>query len=153
MSTRIDDLPGSIPEDIINDIHTIENNFRHNQEDEIVKENTIKNKHIPSEDLDLHKTNSNISLNIKKKVKFEDGVEDKNFFTFIKDEINEENLLLFVILILSSRNDLDPFIKIIPFIKSYVSEQQSLSLILIRCFILLVIYLVLRQYVIPKIKL
>lgn len=159
MSTRIDELPGSIPEDIITDIQNMENNIRHHQEEEIVKQNTLKNKNIPSEpqDLSLNNQNSNINLNIKKRrVKFEDQDEEvpsqKNFLTFIKDEINEENLLLLVILILASRNDFDPFIKMIPFIKSYITES-SFILIVTRCLLLLITYLVLRQYIIPKIKL
>ena len=159
MSTRIDELPGSIPEDIITDIQNMENNIRHHQEEEIVRQNTLKNKNIPSEpqDLNLNNQNSNINLNIKKRrVKFEDQDEEvpsqKNFLTFIKDEINEENLLLLVILILASRNDFDPFIKMIPFIKSYITES-SFILIVTRCLLLLITYLVLRQYIIPKIKL
>jgi hypothetical protein len=159
MSTRIDELPGSIPEDIITDIQNMENNIRHHQEEEIVRQNTLKNKNIPSEpqDLNLNNQNSNINLNIKKRrVKFENKDEEvpsqKNFLTFIKDEINEENLLLLVILILASRNDFDPFIKMIPFIKSYITES-SFILIVTRCLLLLITYLVLRQYIIPKIKL
>jgi hypothetical protein len=160
MSTRIDELPGSIPQDIISDIHNIENNFRLQQEEEILRQNTLKNKKIPSEpeDLNLNNENSNISLNIKKRrVKFEDDDQketnsQKNFLTFIKDEINEDNLLLLVILIMASRNDIDPFIKMIPFINSYITDS-SFTLIITRCLLLLIIYLVLRQYIIPKIKL
>jgi hypothetical protein len=158
MSTRIDELPGSMPEDIITDIHTIENNIRLQQEEEILRLNTLKNKNISSEnkDLNLNDENSNISLNIKKRrVKFQDEDEDdsqKNFLTFIKDEINEDNLLLLVILIMASRNDLDPFLKMIPFINSYISES-SFTLIILRCLVLLIVYLLLRQYIIPKIKL
>ena len=37
MSTRIEDLPGSIPDDIRNDIHDIA--IRHQEEEEVVRSN------------------------------------------------------------------------------------------------------------------
>jgi len=151
MSTRIEDLPGSIPDDIRNDIHDIA--IRH-QEEEVVRSNTLQNQNIPSveNDMTLHNTNtSNITASIKKRVKFQDEIDTTSVIEFLKNEINEENLLLFIILIFASRNDFDGFILRIPFINKYT--ESSFTVILLRCLLLLLIYILLRHYVIPKIKL
>jgi len=150
MSTLIEDLPGSIPDDIRNDIHDI--SIRH-QEEEVVRSNTLQNQNIPSveNDMTLHNTNtSNITASIKKRVKFEDEI-DTSFIEFLKNEINEENLLLFIILIFASRDDFDGFILRIPFINKYT--DSSFTVILLRCLLLLLAYIILRRYVVPKIKL
>ncbi len=150
MSTLIEDLPGSIPDDIRNDIQDI--SIRH-QEEEVVRSNTLQNQNIPSveNDMRLHNTNtSNITASIKKRVKFEDEV-DTSFIEFLKNEINEENLLLFIILIFASRDDFDGFILRIPFINKYT--DSSFTVILLRCLLLLLAYIILRRYVVPKIKL
>ena len=100
MSTRIEDLPGSIPDDIRNDIHDIA--IRHQEEEEVVRSNTLQNQNIPSveNDITLHNTNtSNITASIKKRVKFQDEIDTTSVIEFLKNEINEENLLLFIILI------------------------------------------------------
>lgn len=150
MSTLIEDLPGSIPDDIRNDIHDI--SIRH-QEEEVVRSNTLQNQNIPSveNDMTLHNTNtSNITASIKKRVKFEDEI-DTSFIEFLKNEINEENLLLFIILIFASRDDFDGFILRIPFINKYT--DSSFTVILLRYLLLLLAYIILRRYVVPKIKL
>ena len=153
MSTRIEDLPGSIPDDIRNDIHDIA--IRHQEEEEeVVRSNTLQNQNIPSveNDMTLHNTNtSNITASIKKRVKFQDEIDTTSVIEFLKNEINEENLLLFIILIFASRNDFDGFILRIPFINKYT--ESSFTVILLRCLLLLLIYILLRHYVIPKIKL
>jgi hypothetical protein len=152
MSTRIEDLPGSIPDDIRNDIHDIA--IRHQEEEEVVRSNTLQNQNIPSveNDITLHNTNtSNITASIKKRVKFQDEIDTTSVIEFLKNEINEENLLLFIILIFASRNDFDGFILRIPFINKYT--ESSFTVILLRCLLLLLIYILLRHYVVPKIKL
>ena len=152
MSTRIEDLPGSIPDDIRNDIHDIA--IRHQEEEEVVRSNTLQNQNIPSveNDITLHNTNtSNITASIKKRVKFQDEIDTTSVIEFLKNEINEENLLLFIILIFANRNDFDGFILRIPFINKYT--ESSFTVILLRCLLLLLIYILLRHYVVPKIKL
>ena len=93
---------------------------------------------------------SNIKMNIKTRVIFEDETnQSKDIFSFIKDESNEQNLLLLVFLILSSKSDFDIYIKQIPFVGNWVIEGSFLITV-IRCLILLILYLILRQYVLPK---
>ena len=101
---------------------------------------------------------SNIQFNIKKRVKFRDDdqlkdAKDENpgLLTFIQDQVNEENLLLLIVLIVSSRNDLDPYIRNLPAIGNQLGDSLILITI-VRCFLLLVVYIMFRQYVLPKIK-
>jgi hypothetical protein len=163
MSTRIEDLPGSIPEDVMGDIQDIQQNIRQQQlDDEIVRQNTLTNRQ-PSIDPELyraHPSDSNVTMNIKKRVKFrdqanetDDELESKNtdVLTTIKEEINEENLLLLVVMILASRNDFDQYIKNIPVLTPYISD--SLILITItKCMLLLVLFISFKHFVLPKIK-
>jgi hypothetical protein len=162
MSTKIEDLPGPIPEDVRNDLNNIEHNIR--REEEIVRQNTLQNSHSqppPPINPDLYKQapqESNIQFNIKKRVKFRDDdqlkdAKDENpgLLTFIQDQVNEENLLLLIVLIVSSRNDLDPYIRNLPAIGNQLGDSLILITI-VRCFLLLVVYIMFRQYVLPKIK-
>jgi len=162
MSTKIEDLPGPIPEDVRNDLNNIEHNIR--REEEIVRQNTLQNSHSqppPPINPNLYKhapEELNIQFNIKKRVKFRDDdqlkdAKDENpgLLTFIQDQVNEENLLLLIVLIVSSRNDLDPYIRNLPAIGNQLGDSLILITI-VRCFLLLVVYIMFRQYVLPKIK-
>ena len=94
-------------------------------------------------------------MNIKKRVKFQDETKDetteKGILTSIQDQINEENLLLLIVLIVSSRTDLDPYIRNLPGLGNYLTDSLILVTI-VRCLLLLVVYIVFRQYILPKIK-
>lgn len=167
MSTKIEDLPGPIPEEVRHDLNNIQNNFRRqnqHHEDEIVRQNTLQNSQpidvSPQVNPEIYRQSpqdSNIQMNIKKRVKFIDENEisetkqSDGILGFMQDQINEDNLLLLLILIVSSRNDLDPYIKNIPAIGNQLGDSLILVTI-VRCFLLLVVYLAFRQYVLPKIK-
>jgi hypothetical protein len=162
MSTRIEDLPGPIPEDIMDDIQNIQNNIRQQQlDDEIVRQNTMLNRQT-SVDPDVYRDipqQSNVTMNVKKRVKFrEEDIDEtleqpknKDTFTIIRDEINEENLLLLIIMILASRDDFDKYIKNIPVVSSYLTDSFVL-LTITRCLLLLVLYIAFKHLVLPKIK-
>lgn len=164
MSTRIEDLPGPIPEDIIDNIHDIQNNFRQQQidEDDIVRQNTLMNKNMYQTQEDIYTAvppESNVTMNIRKRVKFKDenkdendkAMEDTDMLSIIKDEINEENLILLALLILASRNELDKYIMYIPVIGSYMGNS-SILITVTRCFILLLIYITTKHFLLPKIR-
>jgi DNA repair protein RadC len=91
-------------------------------------------------------------MNIKKRVKFEDENEEEDvnknsdMFSFFKSQINEENALLLVILMLASRNEMDEYIKL------YLKTSDILTLV-VRCVLILLIYLIFKNFVLPKIKL
>jgi hypothetical protein len=168
MSTRIEDLPGPIPEEVIDNLQNIQNNIRQQeqeqlqkqlQQEELLRKNTIQNSQHVIQSPDIYKQsqlNTNVHMNIKKRVKFEDEDEKEedspDLFSFIKTQVSEENLLLLIILVLSSRSDLDNYFQYIPFIGGQLGGSEILSVV-VRCFILLVLYLLTRQYILPKIKL
>jgi hypothetical protein len=163
MSTRIEDLPGPIPEEVIGNLQDIQNNIRQQQrEEELLRQNTLQNSQpisSPSPNPEVYKQeqlNSNVHMNIKKRVKFQDEIDDTDednvdLMSFIKNQISEENLLLLIVLVLSSRSDLDVYLKNIPMIGVYASSSDFVSTI-VRCIILLIAYLLIRQYILPKIK-
>lgn len=159
MSTRIEDLPGPIPEEVIGNLQDIQNNIRQQQrEEELLRQNTLQNSQpMPSPEIyKEEQLNSNVHMNIKKRVKFQDDIEDTDddnvdLMSFIKNQISEENLLLLIVLVLSSRSDLDVYLKNIPMIGVYASSSDFVSTI-VRCIILLIAYLLIRQYILPKIK-
>jgi hypothetical protein len=167
MSTKIEDLPGPIPEEVRNDLNNIQNNFsrqsKDQYEDDIVRQNTFQNSQLIESAVnpEMYRQSpqeSNIQLNIKKRVKFQDETKDETtekenqgILTFIQDQVNEDNLLLLIVLIVSSRTDLDPYIKNLPGLGSHLTDSLILVTI-VRCFLLLVVYIVFRQYILPKIK-
>ena len=148
MSTKIEDLPGPIPEDILGDINTIknENNKEHFEElndDKIVTDN------------------SNIKMNIKK-VRFSESsdadeaehltnTKEMGFMDFIKNLLNEENIILFVLFLLSSQTDYDRYPKSIPFFGNYL--ENPLIFTLIKCILLIIVFVITKLFIIPKIKL
>lgn len=165
MSTKIEDLPGPIPEEVRNDLNNIQNNFsrqRPQYDDDIVRQNTLQNSQLTESVInpEMYRQSpqeSNIQLNIKKRVKFKDETKDETteketgILTSIQDQVNEDNLLLLLLLIVSSRTDLDPYIKNLPGLGSHLTDSLILVTI-VRCFLLLVVYIVFRQYILPKIK-
>jgi hypothetical protein len=151
MSTRIEDLPGPIPEDILGDLSNIQmENIQDRQEtEEQVRYNTMHNKQpILPEMYKDHPNESNIKMDIKKRVKFEDESENKNsdMFSFFKSQINEENALLLIVLMLASRNETDDYIKL------YLKTSDILTIV-VRCVLILLLYLIFKNFVLPKIKL
>lgn len=156
MSTRIEDLPGPIPEDILGDLSNIQmediqmEDIQDRQEtEEQVRYNTINNKQpILPEMYKDHQNKSNIKMDIKKRVKFEDENESKNsdMFSFFKSQINEENALLLIVLMLASRNETDDYIKL------YLKTSDILTIV-VRCVLILLLYVIFKNFVLPKIKL
>ena len=156
MSTRIEDLPGPIPEDILGDLSNIqmeniqmENIDIRQETEEKVRYNTMHNKQpILPEMYKDHPNESNIKMDIKKRVKFEDESENKNsdMFSFFKSQINEENALLLIVLMLASRNETDDYIKL------YLKTSDILTIV-VRCVLILILYLIFKNFVLPKIKL
>jgi hypothetical protein len=156
MSTRIEDLPGPIPEDILGDLSNIQmgdiqmEDIRQETEEQ-VRYNTMHNKQpILPEMYKDHPNESNIKIDIKKRVKFEDESESENknsdMFSFFKSQINEENALLLIVLMLASRNETDDYIKL------YLKTSDILTIV-VRCVLILLLYLIFKNFVLPKIKL
>ena len=127
MSTRIDDLPGGIPENIKEDLNQIQNE-------------------IPSPKI-INDNQSNIKMDFKKKVSFKDDqIESKNIFEIIQSHITEENLLLLVILILSSRNEIDNYMIRLPLLgQSFLNSNILLTVT--KALLILILYIVIKSFV------
>lgn len=158
MSTRIEDLPGPIPEDILGDLSNIQNtqDIRQQNEEQVIY-NTIHNKQPPvlPEIYKDRPNDSNIKMNIKKRVKFQDEDQDNqdeddnkksDIFSFFKSQINEENILLLIVLMLASRNETDDYIRL------YLKTSDIFTIV-IRCVLILLFYILFKNFVLPKIKL
>ena len=156
MSTRIEDLPGpsviepniepqieppapvtmpTLPNEVLNEL----SNIKIRQDAETLKSNV---------------EDGGIRMNIKKKVHFKDELEhepeqEQDLLSFIKMQINEENLLLLLLLVLSTRTEFDSYIVMIS--RNYFSNDSIITTVF-KSFIILVIYLVIKHYFLPKIK-
>ena len=132
MSTLIDDLPDSVPENVRMDINSLQNELNNSYND-----NTMMT------DID---NGSNVTIT-KKKVRFEDE-DDRGFFTIVRNEFSEENLMILIFLMLASLPYLDPYINRI----SFVQYNPFMSAVM-KAVVLFVTYLIVKIYVLPKLKL
>lgn len=160
MSTRISDLPGpSINEPPIQQMQQV-------PEMQQVPQMQQQMPNIPNEVLNelsnininqIEQNNqspSNIRMNIKKKVRFADENENEeyenpNFLTFVKSQITEDNLLLLLLFFVITRTEFDGYITLIS--PPYLSNPLLLNVV--KAFAVLVFYLIMKQYFLPKIKL
>ena len=132
MSTKIDDLPGPIPEDVRNDINKLQGELGNEQ---------------------MYKTQpnqSNIKANIKKHVTFADEQESLDIIS-IKSEFTEENLLLIAILVFSSLPSSSLYVKQLPFVGIYATSDLMTGVL--KAVGLLVLFILLKIYILPKFKL
>lgn len=152
MSTRISDLPGpSINEPTPQQIQQVPQI----QEQQMSIPNEVLNElsNININQMDNTSPN-NIHMNIKKKVRFIDETENEEYdnpsiLSFIKSQITEDNLLLLILLIVITRTEFDSYLILIS--PSYFSNPLLLNVL--KAFAVLVFYLVMKQYLLPKIKL
>jgi hypothetical protein len=163
MSTRISDLPGpSINEPPIQQMQ--QQQMQQQMQQQQMQQQQMQQ--LPNEVLNelsnininqIEQNNqspSNIRMNIKKKVRFADEDENEeyenpNFLTFIKSQITEDNLLLLILFIVITRTEFDGYITLIS--PPYLSNPLLLNVL--KAFVVLVFYLIMKQYFLPKIKL
>lgn len=145
MSTRIDDLPGPIDEELIDDLSQIQNDINENprQINELVDQNQ-----------------TNVKMNINKRVRFKDENEYREFeedeeetdlFQYIKSQFSEENVLIFAMLMIASRPEFDNYMTKIPFVSNYVSESSIITSIL-KAMLLLIVYILFKRYILSSVK-
>ena len=135
MSTRIEDLPDQEYHNDNEDQNVYNNQGYQEEFDEPDPElvyNTIQNR----------KNNSSNRYPISKKVKFEEKGSLLSFF-------NEENVLILLMLIISSRNEIDNLI-LINF-SSYISSEFYTSIL--KCVIILIFYILFKDYLLAKMSL
>lgn len=148
MSTRIDDLPGPIDEELIDDLSQIQNDINQNprQINELVDQNQ-----------------TNVKMNINKRVRFKDendykeieefevDEEDTDLFQYIKSQFSEENVLIFVMLMIASRKEFDNYMTKLPFVSNYISESSIMTSIL-KAILLLIVYILFKRYILSSVK-
>ena len=146
MSTKIDDLPGPMDNELIDDLSQIQSDINQNprQFDELVDQNQ-----------------TNVKMNIKKRVHFKDQDEyqyqdemeedETDLFQYIKSQFSEENVLIFVILIMASRPEFDNYMTKLPLISNYILESSIMTSIL-KAIILLIVYILFKRYILSSIK-
>lgn len=77
--------------------------------------------------------------------------EKFSLFKTIKKEINEENLLLFILFFVISISDTNKYIGNIPYIGSYYGEE-SWSFIAFKSILFLLIFIFIKSYFLPQIQ-
>lgn len=181
MSTRIDDLPGGpINDDVKNDLSKIQDDLRNGQGDVGLQQQQLQQQNYLQQQQQLQQQNymqqqnysqlnelnsnqTNIKMDIKKRVHFKEPLEeiklitdsqesDISLFEYLKLQINEENLLIFIMLILASRSEFDNYTKLLPFVGGYAESSTIISTI-IKCLVILIVYIFSKKYLLPSIKL
>ena len=128
MSTRLEDLPDSIEEDTV--------------------PQELSQSHP---NLKIEEQESNVKVNIKKRVRFADEEESKGFLESLKSEVNEENVLILILLITSSFPLLDEYVNKIPFLNKW-TNSNSLLMSIFKGVVLLIIFILLKIYLLPYLK-
>jgi len=124
MSTKIDDLPGPIPLEVQHDL-------------EQIRETTASEiKEVPS----------NIKASLRRKVHFADESEQLSLVSFL----NEDNLFVYGFLVLASMPTVTVYVQSLPIIGAYASSDIMTSLI--KGAVLLVLLILTKIYVLPRIK-
>jgi hypothetical protein len=148
MSTKIDDLPGPMNNELMDDLSQIQSDINQNprQFDELVDQNQ-----------------TNVKMNIKKRVHFKDQdqyeeleeleelEEETDLLQYIKSQFSEENVLIFVILIMAARPEFDNYMTKLPLISNYILESSIMTSIL-KAIILLIVYILFKRYILSSIK-
>jgi hypothetical protein len=161
MSTKIEDLPGSNIEEPIEPVYYQQPNppesLQQLPHDILGDLNSIKNENLRQKET----FDSNIKMNVKKRVRFEDEIEDEdenknvknknvneNILTFL---LNEENVLLLILFLLSSQTDFDRYPKSIPYIGQYINNPLVFTII--KCILLVLGFRLIERFILPQIKL
>lgn len=149
MSTRIEDLPDHLPDHLPDNLPD-----QITRQDEQVMYNTMQNRNVP-DSLQDSPVDSNIKMNVKKRVTFQeeeeehfDKLEEKvDLISYLQSQVNEENVLLFIALVLASRNYIDMYIN------KYFLVTSDLFTVGIRCGVILLIYILVKYYLLSKLRL
>lgn len=103
---------------------------------------------------------TNIKADVKKRVRFSEKNQVKeitadgkptDFVSFLRSEINEENLLLIGLLFVASNPMFGSYVKRLPVVGSFAGGNLVGSIVKVA--ILFVIFLLLKMYALPYIKL
>lgn len=142
MSTSIDDLPGPLPQELTRELRNdLEGMFSNGNE---AYSNDV--------DLKVQPSNTNIKANVKKRVSFADEQEEQqDVLSSLKNEINEENILLFSILIAAALPSFTQYVQQVPFVGSYATSDFMTSIV--KAAVLILVFIVIKVFVLPKFRL
>jgi hypothetical protein len=144
MSTRIDDLPGTHVQEQM-PITTPPPPQPPQQYTQQVVEDIYHEKE-PS---------SNITANIKRvtfapEVEYEEPEQPEGLFTSIKNEINEENVIVLLIIYLATNPSLTAYITKIPFVGIYANDSTLGGFI--KAIVLFLVYILFKIFILPRIR-
>jgi len=144
MSTNISDLPGSeeIEEEVYEDQY--EDQYREPQYREPVQNRSYQPQRISERD--LYEQDQPVKMNIKK------SVESSSLFDSLRNEITEENLLIFVIIFLATSHYADDYTRKILSLMSFNINTSSLTITLTKCALLLLLFILVKNYLLPYFK-
>jgi hypothetical protein len=133
MATRIDDLPGS----------------------EIERSVEIER---PRVDYDTEREYEEQRPS-PKRVKFEQTMdtyeeqsEEQSIFGKIKNEISEENVVLLLLFFLANMPEATRFLENIPYLSEYMSSESSIVGNLIKAALFLLVFILIKWFVLPKLN-
>jgi hypothetical protein len=122
MSTKIDDLPGPIPQEVQHEIQQLQQTSA----------------------TEIQELPSNIKVNVKKRVHFAD--EQFTLSSFL----NEENLLIYGFLFIATLPSITGYVHKLPIIGMYASGDLMTGIL--KAAILLVLFVLAKIYLLPKLK-
>ena len=149
MSTKIEDLPGYTPDEINNELMQQQQMQQQQMQQQQMQQQQMQHRQEEAYD------DSSIKMNIKKRVHFQENFENQNepggIISFLNSQINEDNLLLLFILIVASRKEVNNFLHMLPYIGEFLHTSSLLSNIS-KSILLLLLYILTKAYILPKIK-
>lgn len=152
MSTNIEDLPGPSPDETEHEEYQQEHQYEE-YEDDIQNDNQTQyyqeNPRLQKER--LYEQPSKIKMDIKKVQKRKDTLEDASMFDVLKREVSEENLLVLIVLYIASTSLVDEYAKKALNMISF--NTSSFAVNVVKCIILLLVFILAKNYLLPYIKL
>lgn len=142
MSTNIADLPGPKPEEFEDE------EYEYEEEDVMDEQEDIPQQQLQREV--FYEQPSSIKMDIRKaKRKVH---EDESMFDMIRKEVNEENLLILAILYIASTSLVDDYArKVLSFMS--LSNSSSMVVNIVKCVLLLLVFILVKNYLLPYLKL
>jgi hypothetical protein len=153
MSTEIADLPGPPEQEFETqeEIHYEKPQQQYHREPNRELHRNQERHYLPEENLyEREGEGSNVRMNIKKNQM--EHFEAPGLFDIFKKEINEENVLIFIILFLSTTNYANDYTRKILSMLSFNINTSSTTITLMKCVLLLLIYIIAKNYILPYLK-
>jgi hypothetical protein len=144
MSTFISDLPGS-QEEVLYEDNENENNYENNGGNDNDNDSDIENKLLnKNQDIQISRKELTepIKLSFKKKKRVTD---EDNLFRSIKRELNEENILLFILIFVATLTQSNEYIR-----RGLVSMGGTgfshMSVTLAKCGVLVLLFVLIKKF-------